>query len=183
MCSLERMFDRLGKRPSSQHETEGVFEFMATQSSNSTGKSQPKKTAAKPSVAEKRQVQTLAEAAVDLPVGAALSVGDRVSDLIGPWAGRGGAEKQLKSYRTRVRKSLKRTERRGATARRRATTEARKTRNRVEREARRRQRSVESTLKSRRAEVEEQVKRAIDAPASRAQDLVDQVTDQLAALR
>ena len=88
------------------------------------------------------------------------------------------AEKQLKSYRTQVRKTLKRTERRGTSARRKATTEARKTRNKVEREARKRQRTVETTLKRNRNEVESRVRRAIDEQTSRAQGLVDQVTDQ-----
>jgi len=148
---------------------------MATQSSNgsksSTAKAKPKRTARAPA-AEKGQVQSAAEAAVDLPVGAALAVSDRVTDLVGPWTDRSSAEKQLRSYRTQVRKSLKRTERRGATARRRATTEARKTRKTVERKARKRQRSVEQRVRS-----------AFDTPASHAQGLVEQVTDQLAALR
>lgn len=125
-----------------------------------------KRAATKTAVAEKNQVQTVAEAAVDFPVGVVLTVGNRVSDLVEPWTGRDSAEKQLKSYRTRVRKTLKRTERRGATARRKAATEARKTRNRVEREARRRQRTVETTLKRNRNEVEQRVRRAIDLVAS-----------------
>lgn len=134
-------------------------------------------------VAEKNQVQTVAEAAVDFQVGAVLTVSDRLSDLVEPWTDRSKAEKQLKSYRTQLRKSLKRTERRGATARRRATTEARKTRTRVEREARKHQRTATTTLKRNRTEVEQRVRRAIEVPTSRAQGLVDQVTDQLAALR
>ena len=76
-----------------------------------------KRAATKTAVAEKNQVQTVAEAAVDVPVGIVLSVSDRVSDLVEPWTGRTSAEKQLKSYRTQARKSLKRTERRGHTAR------------------------------------------------------------------
>ena len=119
-------------------------------------------------VAEKNQVQTVAETAVDLPVGVVLTVGDRLSELVEPWTERGKAEKQLQSYRTQLRKTLKRTERRGTSARRKATTEARRTRTRVEREARKRQRTV---------------RRAIDEQTSRAQNLVDQVTDQLSALR
>lgn len=155
---------------------------MPTESSNSSGGKKQAKSAAKPAV-EKSQVQTVAEAAVDFPVGAVLTASDRVADLVGPWTGRDGAEKQLKSYRTQVRKSLKRTERRGATARRRATTEARRTRKRVEREARKRQRSVRSSLERNRAEVEQRVRRTIDEQSSRAQSLVEQVSDQFAALR
>lgn len=142
-----------------------------------------KRAAAKTAAAQRSQVATVAETAVDFPVGVVLSVSDRVGDLVEPWTARASAEKQLKSYRTQLRKTIKRTERRGSSARRKATTEARKTRNRVEREARRRQRTVESTLKSSRSTAERRVRAAIDAPSSRAQDLVSTVSDQLAALR
>jgi hypothetical protein len=112
--------------------------------------------------AEKRQTRSVAETAVDLPVGAVLSLTDRVSELVEPFTGRSAAEKQLKSYRTELRRRVKRTERRGTTARKRATTEARKTRNRVEREARKRQRTVETTLKRNRNELEQRVRKAVD---------------------
>jgi hypothetical protein len=112
--------------------------------------------------AEKRQTRSVAETAVDLPVGAVLSLTDRVTDLVEPFTGRSAAEKQLKSYRTELRRRVKRTERRGTTARKRATTEARKTRNRVEREARKRQRTVETTLKRNRSELEQRVRKAVD---------------------
>jgi len=137
---------------------------MATQSkgskSNGTGpkaKAEAKRTAKAPN-----QTRTVAETAVDLPVGAVLTVTDRVAELVEPFTGRSGAEKQLKSYRTELRRRVKRTERRGATARKRATSEARKTRNRVEREARKRQRTVETTLKRNREELEQRVRKAID---------------------
>ena len=142
-----------------------------------------KRAATKTAGAEKNQVQTAVESAVDLPVGALLTVSDRLSELVEPWTDRSKAERQIKGYRSSLRKSLKRTERRGATARRRATTEARKTRNRVEREARRHQRTVETTLKRNRNDVEQRVRRAIEVPANRAQDFVGTVSDQLAALR
>jgi hypothetical protein len=138
---------------------------------------------AKAAAPEKNQVQAVAETAVDFPVGVVLGVTDRLSELVDPWTNRSGAEKQIKAYRTQLRKTLKRTERRGTTARRKATTEAKKTRTRVEREARKRQRTVETTLKRNRNEVESRVRKAIDEQATRAQDLVDQVTDQLSALR
>jgi hypothetical protein len=112
--------------------------------------------------AEKRQTRSVAETAVDLPVGAVLSVTDRVGELVEPFTGRSAAEKQLKSYRSELRRRVKRTERRGSTARKRATTEARKTRNRVEREARKRQRTVETTLKRNRNELEQRVRKAVD---------------------
>jgi hypothetical protein len=101
--------------------------------------------AVEPSAAER--ARNAAESAVDFPVGVVLEVGDRVADLVDPFTGRETAERQLKSYRTSVRRSFKRTERRGHSARRKAATEARKTRNRVEREARKRRRNVETTLK------------------------------------
>lgn len=144
---------------------------MPTQAS-SNGKS---KTAAKPkakakaktgaaaprSSASRTGTRSVAERAVDIPVGAVLEVSDRVAELVGPFTDRAKAERQLKSYRTRVTRSVKRTERRGATARRKAATEA----------------------KRNRAEVEQRVRKAIDEQASRAQGLVDQVGSQLSSLR
>jgi hypothetical protein len=148
---------------------------MPTQSSKAKSgtSAKPKaqaKTASAPAPVPSRaeQARSVAQSAVDLPVGAVLEVSDRVSELVDPFSGRSGAEKQLKSYGTRLRRTVKRTERRGATARRKASAEARKTRNRVEREARKRQRRVRKTVEER---------------TSRAQQLVDQVGDQLAALR
>jgi len=129
---------------------------MPTQTKASNGSK------AKSTQAEKSQTRTPAERAVDFPVGAVLTVTDRVAELVEPFTGRGSAEKQLKSYRAELRRRVKRTERRGATARRKATTEARKTRNRVEREARKRQRTVETTLKRNRNELEQRVRKAVD---------------------
>jgi hypothetical protein len=131
---------------------------MATTNGSKSSASKAKTTAS----AEKSQARTAAETAVDLPVGAVLSLTDRVTDLVEPFTGRSAAEKQLKSYRTELRRRVKRTERRGTTARKRATTEARKTRNRVEREARKRQRTVETTLKRNRNELEQRVRQAVD---------------------
>jgi hypothetical protein len=154
----------------------------AKKSASATAKA-GKRAAAQTVVAEKNQVQTVAETAVDFPVGIVLSVSDRVTDLVEPWTGRSSAEKQIKSYRTQLRKTIKRTERRGTSARRKATSEARKTRNRVEREARRQQRAVESTLKSNRDEATRRVRAAVEAPTSRAQGLVNTVSEQFSALR
>ncbi len=139
---------------------------MATQTKGSKSNgAKPKakaetKSASKAS--DKNSARTVAESAVDLPVGAVLVVGDRISDLVEPFSGRSAAEKQLKSYRTQLRRQVKRTERRGTTARRKATTEARKTRNRVEREARKHQRTVETTLKRNRNELEQRVRKAVE---------------------
>ena|SRR6476660_9106553 len=93
--------------------------FMATQTKSANGS----KPAAKTRTTDRNQARVVAETAVDLPVGAVLAVTDRISDLVEPFTGRTEAEKQLKSYRSELRRRVKRTERRGATARRRATTE------------------------------------------------------------
>lgn len=119
-------------------------------------------TKAKAAKAQKGQARVTAERVVDFPVGAVLTVTDRVTELVEPFTGRVSAEKQLKSYRTELRRRVKRTERRGSTARRKATTEARKTRSRVEREARKRQRTVETTLKRNRNELEQRVRKAVE---------------------
>jgi predicted nucleic acid-binding Zn-ribbon protein len=132
---------------------------MATQSKSSKNGTSPKAKAPAP---EKNQARAVAESALDLPVGAVLVISERITDLVEPFTGRSAAEKQLKSYRTQLRRQVKRTERRGTTARKRATTEARKTRNRVEREARKRQRTVETTLKRNRDELEQRVRKAVD---------------------
>jgi hypothetical protein len=162
---------------------------MATQTkgtkaptSKAKAKAQPKR-AARPAPPEKSQAQVVAETAVDFPVGALLEVSGRLGELFESFSDRASAERRLKSYRTRLRRSVKRTERRGATARRKATSEARKARSRVEREARRRERSVRTALKRNRKEVEQRVRKAIDERASRASELVDQVGEQLSALR
>jgi hypothetical protein len=145
---------------------------LATKASKSSNSKPKTKTQAKkalaPAPSRVEQARAAAESAVDVPVGAVLEVSDRVADLVEPFAGRSAAQKQLKSYGTQLRRTVKRTERRGATARRKATTEARKTRSKVEREARKRQRTVETTLKRNRTEVEQRVR---------------QVADQLAAIR
>jgi gas vesicle protein len=107
------------------------------------------------------QARAVAETAVDLPVGVVIGATDRIADLVEPFTGRSKADKQLKAYRTQLRRTLKRTERRGSTARRKATT----------------------NLKRNRNEVEQRVRKAIEAQTSRAQDVVDRVGEQLSALR
>ncbi len=139
---------------------------MATQTkgskSNGTAPKAKAETKSRAQASTPNQARTAAETAVDFPVGAVLTVTDRVTELVEPFTGRSAAEKQLKSYRTELRRRAKRTERRGASARRRAASEARKTRNRVEREARKRQRTVETTLKRNRDELEQRVRKAIE---------------------
>jgi hypothetical protein len=132
---------------------------MPTQSNTGKPKSSSKpRPKAPPTPAER--ARSVAESAVDLPVGAVLEVSDRVADLVEPFSGRGAAERRLKSYRSSLRRTVKRTERRGASARRKATVEARKTRNRVEREARKRQRRV---------------RKAVEDQTTRAQEFLDQL--------
>ncbi|MGA8745649.1 MAG: hypothetical protein WB507_07275, partial [Solirubrobacterales bacterium] len=95
---------------------------MATQTSNGKSAKTKVKSAAngkrttkakgptaKAATADRNPIQSVAQTAVDLPVGAVLSVTDRVSDLVEPWTGRKAAEKQIKAYRNQLRKSLKRT--------------------------------------------------------------------------
>lgn len=107
------------------------------------------------------QARAVAETAVDLPVGVVIGATDRITDLVEPFTGRDKADKQLKAYRTQVRRSLKRTERRGSSARRKAAT----------------------NLKRNRNEVEQRVRKAIEAQTSRAQSIVDQVGERIPALR
>jgi predicted nucleic acid-binding Zn-ribbon protein len=153
------MFVTLASAEAGNRIPKGFKLLMATSTNGS--KSSTAKTKTK-TPAEKSQARSVAETAVDIPVGAVLTVTERVTELFEPFSDRSGAEKQLKSYRTELRRRVKRTERRGATARRRATSEARKTRNRVEREARKRQRTVETTLKRNRNELEQRVRKAVD---------------------
>lgn len=132
---------------------------MATESKTKASSNGAKtaKTTAKGS----NQALTVAETVVDLPVGVVIGATNRITDLVEPFTGRSGADKQLKAYRTQLRRTLKRTERRGSTARRKATT----------------------NLKRNRDEVEQRVRKAIEAQTSRAQDLVDQVGERLPTLR
>ncbi len=80
------------------------------------------------------QVTGVAESALLVPVGAALEVRDRVVNAIQPWTSRPSAEKEL----TRVRRDVRRFERRGSVARNRVLRELRKRRNTANRELRKR---------------------------------------------
>ena len=111
---------------------------MATKTASKSSSAKPKSQARRRPPRRSEQTRSAVETAVDFPVGAALELGDRVVELVEPFTGRSSAQKQLKSYGTQLRRSAKRTERRGAGARRKAATEARKTRDKVEREARKR---------------------------------------------
>ncbi len=112
------------------------------------------------------------ERAVDVPVGAALSVADRVNEIVEPWTSETTRERELKSVRTRIERDLNRFERRGGTARRKATQRVRKTRNRVEREAKQNRQKAESTLKENRRRAEDGLKKARTTVEERVSTLV-----------
>jgi hypothetical protein len=103
-------------------------------------------------------VRQTAERSVDLPVGVALTVRDRVNDAVEPWTQSETRERELRSLRTQVTRELNRFERRGGQARRKATTRVRQTRNRVEREVKQRRRAIERQVKQNRTKVEKTVK-------------------------
>jgi hypothetical protein len=104
-----------------------------------------------------------AERAVDLPVGVALVVRDRVEEAIEPWTSSTAREKELKSLRTQVTRELNKFERRGGQARRKATSRVRSTRTRVERDLKARRREVEKAVKENRTKVENAVKERVPA--------------------
>jgi hypothetical protein len=139
--------------------------------------------------AEKRQAQKAAGTVLDLPVGAALTVADRVGELVEPWTDRETAERQLRSYRTQLTRSLKRAERRGATARRKAVTRARRTRTRLEREVRRverelrgTQRRAETRLRQNRRQVQTTLRRNRRQVEAQLRKAEKQVGQQIASL-
>jgi hypothetical protein len=113
-----------------------------------------------------------AERSVDVPVGAALTVADRVNEIIDPFTTRETATRELRSIRTRVERELNRLERRGGSARRKARTRARQTRNRVERVVNQRRRRVETTVRQNRRKAEHGLKRAQTVVQERVSTLV-----------
>ena len=113
-----------------------------------------------------------AERSVDVPVGVALTVADRVNEIVEPFTARQSAERELKSIRTRVERELNRFERRGASARRKTRTRVRQTRNRVERELKQRRRKVQTTVKQNRTKAEDGLKRAQTVVTERVSTLV-----------
>ncbi len=113
-----------------------------------------------------------AERSVDVPFGAALTVADRVTEIVEPFTAPQTASRELKSIRTRVERELNRFERRGASARRKTRTRVRQTRNRVERELKQRRRRVETTVKQNRVKAEDGLKRAQTVVQERVSTLV-----------
>lgn len=104
-------------------------------------------------------VRQTAERTVDVPVGAALTVRDRVNDTVEPWTKPETRSGELKGLREQVTRELNKLERRGGQARRKATQRARRTRNRVERGVTQRRRNVERTVKQNRARVEQRLRK------------------------
>lgn len=101
-----------------------------------------------------------AERAVDVPVGYALIVRDRVEEAIEPWTTPSARERELKSLRTQVTRELNKAERRGGKARRKALSSVKSTRKSVEREVKARRREVEKAVKQNRKKAETQLKKA-----------------------
>ena len=141
-----------------------------------------------------------AKKGVDVPVGAALNLADRVSEAIEDWTDQASAEKKVKGYRADLTKTVKRAERRGVTTRRKATTQARKQRKSLEKTVRQQRKSIEKTVKTTNKDVNKQIEARVnevtkrstrvqadvtkvaDEQGKKAQDLVNKVTEQLSAL-
>jgi hypothetical protein len=113
-----------------------------------------------------------AERSVDVPVGAVLTVADRLNDVVEPFTARETAQRELKSFRTQVERELNKLQRRGAQSRRKARTRTRQTRNRFQREVKQRRRRVETTVKQNRTKAEQSLKRAQTAVSERVTTLV-----------
>lgn len=113
-----------------------------------------------------------AERSVDVPVGAVLTVADRLNDVVEPFTKRETAERELKSFRTQVERELNKLERRGAQSRRKVRTRARQNRNRVQRQLKQRRRQVQTTVKQNRTKAEQSLKRAQTAVQERVTTLV-----------
>jgi hypothetical protein len=91
-----------------------------------------------------QQAQAVAERAVLVPVGAALTATDRVTETVADLAKTYGTRARAQK---RIQRDVKRFERRGATARNRFERELKRTRTRVERELRQRRASAVRTVK------------------------------------
>jgi hypothetical protein len=102
-------------------------------------------------------VRQTAERAVDVPVGAALTVRDRVNVVVEPWTNGETRSKELKGLRTHVTRELNKFERRGGQARRKATQRVKRTRGRVEREVIQRRRRIEKGVRKAQTVVQERV--------------------------
>lgn len=105
-----------------------------------------------------QQAQAVAERAVLIPVGAALTATDRVTETVADLAKTYGTRQ---SAQKRLERDVKRFERRGTTARNRVEREFKKTRTRVER-----------TVKRNRTKVEREARKQGKAVTARVNDVV-----------
>jgi hypothetical protein len=135
-----------------------------TQAKSTTTQAKSTTTTSNGAVATVRQT---AERAVDVPVGAALTVRERVNEVVQPWTKSETRGKELKDLRVQVTRELSKFERRGGQARRKATQRAHRTRNRVEREVIQRRRAIENGVKQNRTKVERGLKKAQTAVQER----------------
>jgi hypothetical protein len=103
-------------------------------------------------------VRETTERAVDVPVGAALIVADRVNEFVEPWTSETSRARELKQLRTRVEREFNKFERRGGTARRKSVQRVRQTRKSVERDLKARRRQVETSVKQNRRKAETTLK-------------------------
>ncbi len=159
---------------------------MATTAKNTTSKRRTTKAQTKPRTTATRSdsaqvkegvtkasngaaaiVRQGAERALDVPVGAALTVRDRVEEVVEPWTSPTAREKELKSLRTQVTREFNRFERRGGQARRKAVSRVRSTRKQVEREVKSRRREVRTQVKQNRNRLETQIRKASTAVQQR----------------
>ncbi len=104
------------------------------------------------------QVSDLAERAILVQTGAAVSVGERLVGAVETATSPSKLSRSLRDSREGVRKQLKSFERRGTTTRRDVQRQAKKGRTQVKRELKSRRRGVERELKSRRRDVERELK-------------------------
>lgn len=145
--------------PAAKKTTGEATDKKAAKPSTKTTTPAVEETGASTSDVLRNRVADVAETAVNVPVGAALNVADRVSEVVEPWTDTKTAEAELKRLRTQLQREINKAERRGGTARRRARQQVRQTRNRFERELRQRRRKLETDVRRRRRTAETELRR------------------------
>ncbi len=166
---------------------------MSTTTKTTKARAKKRSTTAKRSTAARKapvapktrgeQVQDLAQRAVLVPVGAALSAYDAaletVTDITTQPPTRDQLEKRLSTSQKKLEKNIKTFERRGTKARTRVTREAKKTRTQVERTLRRRRTSLERAVRSNRTRIEREVVAVRRDPSAAQQRVVETLSTQL----
>ena len=148
---------------------------MATAKTKTQTKTTSTQTKAAPQTNSEKAVAIVRETterAVDVPVGAALIVADRVNEFVEPWTSETSRAKELKQLRTRVEREINKFERRGGTARRKSVQRVRQTRKSVERDLKSRRRQVETSVKQNRKRAETSLKKAQTTVQDRVATLV-----------